>query len=163
MKTSQIGIDLIKHFEGLHDGDLSTIGLQPKMCPAGIWTEGYGRAMRDKNGNFIKGIENKKLAYANITIRTEAEAEKALAEDLPPYERQVILKAKRPLKQNEFDALVSHRYNTGGSSTLTEMSNSNNPLLRDWWVNHYIMGGGKILNGLISRRKAEAKLYFLNK
>ena len=39
MKTSQIGIDLIKHFEGLHDGDLKKIGLQPKKCPAGIWTE----------------------------------------------------------------------------------------------------------------------------
>jgi len=53
-------------------------------------------------------------------------------------------------------------YGCGGSSTLTEMSNSNNPLLKDWWVNHYIIGGGKILNGLISRRKAEAKLYFFN-
>ena len=160
MKTSQIGVSLIKHFEGLHDGNLKEIGLQPKMCPAGIWTEGYGRAMRDKNGNFIKGIENKKLAYSRITIRTEEQAEKALAEDLPPYERQVILKAKRPLKQNEFDALVSHRYNTGGSSTLTEMSNSQNPLLKTWWVSHYIMGGGKKLKGLIERRKAEAKLFF---
>jgi len=110
MKTSRIAIDLIKHFEGLHDGDIRVIGLQPKMCPAGIWTEGYGRAMRDSNGNFIKGKENKKLAYSRITIRTEEQAENALADDLPPYERQVILKAKRPLKQNEFDALVSHRY-----------------------------------------------------
>lgn len=162
MKTSQIGVSLIKHFEGLHDGNLKEIGLQPKMCPAGIWTEGYGRAMRDDNGNFIKGKENKKLAYSRITIHTEEQAEKALSEDLPPYERQVILKAKRPLKQNEFDALVSHRYNTGGSSTLTEMSNNQNPLLKSWWTSHYITGGGKILKGLIERRKAEAKLYFLN-
>lgn len=160
MKTSQIGVSLIKHFEGLHDGNLKEIGLQPKMCPAGIWTEGYGRAMRDDNGNFIKGIKNKELAYSRITIHTEEQAEKALAEDLPPYERQVILKAKRPLKQNEFDALVSHRYNTGGSSTLTEMSNNQNPLLKTWWVSHYITGGGKKLKGLIERRKAEAKLYF---
>lgn len=160
MKTSDIGVSLIKHFEGLHDGNLKEIGLQPKMCPAGIWTEGYGRAMRDDNGNFIKGIKNKKLAYSRITIHTEEQAEKALAEDLPPYERQVILKAKRPLKQNEFDALVSHRYNTGGSSTLTEMSNSKNILSKTWWTSHYITGGGKILKGLIERRKAEAKLYF---
>jgi len=160
MKTSQIGIDLIKHFEGLHDGDLHEIGLQPKMCPAGIWTEGYGRAMRDKNGNFIRGKENKKLAYSLITIRTEEEAEKALQEDLPPYEKQVILKSKRALSQNEFDALVSHRYNTGGSSTLSEMVNSRNPLLKGWWISHYIIGGGKKLKGLIERRKAEAKLFF---
>ena len=47
MKTGTKGIELIKSFESLHDGDLSKIGLQPKMCPAQIWTEGYGRAMRE--------------------------------------------------------------------------------------------------------------------
>jgi len=162
MKTSQIGIDLIKHFEGLHDGDLHEIGLQPKMDPVGIWTEGYGRAMRDDKGNFIKGIANKKLAYSRITIHNEKQAEKALAEDLPPFESLVMANAKRPLKQNEFDALVSHRYNTGGSKTLAEMVNSQNPLLKAWWISHYITGQGnpKPLNGLIARRKAEAKLYF---
>lgn len=161
MKTSQIGIDLIKHFEGLHDGDLHTIGIQPKMCPTGIWTEGYGRAMRDKNGNFIKGKEHKKLAYASITITTEEQAKKALQEDLPRYERLVIINSKRILAQNEFDALVSHRYNTGGSKTLAKMVNSRNPLLKDWWVSHYIIGGGKKLKGLVERRKSEAKLYFI--
>ena len=40
MKTGIKGIDLIKEFESLHDGDLKQVGLQPKMCPAGIWTEG---------------------------------------------------------------------------------------------------------------------------
>jgi hypothetical protein len=29
-------IDIITHFEGLHDGDLHVIGLQPKMDPVGI-------------------------------------------------------------------------------------------------------------------------------
>lgn len=155
MKTSQIGIDLIKHFEGLHDGDLHEIGLQPKMCPAGIWTEGYGIAMRDKNGNFLKGDKIPKSS-----IKTEFGAEIALKNILSVYENIVIKKITRPLKQNEFDALVSFTYNTGGSKTLFEMVNSNNILLREWWISHYIMGGGKKLNGLIARRKAEAKLYF---
>lgn len=35
---NEAGISLIKEFESLHDGDLSVIGLQPKQCPAGIWT-----------------------------------------------------------------------------------------------------------------------------
>lgn len=49
-----------KHFESLHDGDLTIIGLQPKMCPAGIWTEGYGNAIVDPlTGKFLKGSENK--------------------------------------------------------------------------------------------------------
>lgn len=155
MKTSQIGIDLIKHFEGLHDGDLQTIGLQPKMCPAGIWTEGYGIAMRDKNGNFLKGDKMPKS-----TIKTEFGAEIALKNILSVYENIVARKITRQLKQNEFDALVSFTFNTGGSKTLFSMVNSKNPLLKSWWVSHYITGGGKKLNGLIERRKSEAKLYF---
>jgi len=155
MKTSQIGIDLIKHFEGLHDGDLHKIGLQPKMCPAGIWTEGYGIAMRDKKGNFLKGDKMPKA-----TIKTEFGAEIALKNILSVYENIVIKKITRELKQNEFDALVSFTYNTGGSKTLFSMVNSNNPLLKDWWISHYITGGGKKLKGLIERRKAEAKLFF---
>jgi len=162
MKTSQIGIDLIKHFEGLHDGDLSTIGLQPKMCPAGIWTEGYGRAMRDKNGKFIKGIENKKLAYSRITIKTKEQAEQALREDLVQFEKIVLSKVKVSVKQQQFDALVSHTYNTGGSQTLFNLINSKGTktAINWWFVNKYITGGGVKLKGLVERRKAEAKLYF---
>jgi lysozyme len=156
MKTTQIGIDLIKHFESLHDGDLSVIGLQPKKCPAGIWTEGYGRAMRDSKGNFLKSDKMPKATILNIL-----DAEKALKEDLQVFETIVIRKITRPLKENEFDALVSFTYNTGGSNTLFSMVNSNNPLLKAWWTTHYITSKGVKLNGLIARRKAEAKLYFL--
>lgn len=164
MKTTQIGIDLIKYFEGLHDGDLSTIGLQPKMDPIGIWTEGYGRAMRDKNGRFIKGIANKKLAYSRITIRTEAQAEKALIEDLVRFEKIVIRKIGVTLKPNQFDALVSHTYNTGGSDTLFKLINtrSKSYLIKNWIEGKYITANGILLAGLVARRKAESKLYFLN-
>lgn len=160
MKTTQIGLDIIKHFESLHDGDLHQIGLQPKMCPSGIWTEGYGRAMRDENGKFIKGIANKAKAYANISIHTIAEAEKSLFEDARVFENIVARKITRELKPNQFDALVSFTYNTGGSTTLFAMVNSNNPLLKGWWTSHYITGDGKVLKGLIERRKSEAKLFF---
>ena len=36
---------IVTYYESLHDGDLKMIGLQPKMCPVGIWTEGYGSAI----------------------------------------------------------------------------------------------------------------------
>lgn len=162
MKTSQIGIDLIKHFEGLHDGNLKEIGLQPKLCPANIWTEGYGRAMRDKNGNFIKGVENKKLAYSIITIRTIPQAEQALKEDLIQFEKIVSSKLKVSVKQQQFDALVSHTYNTGGSDTLFRLVNNKSPKpdIKYWFENKYITGGGVKLRGLVERRKAESKLYF---
>lgn len=155
MKTSKIGIDLIKFFEGLHDGNLKEIGLQPKKCPAGIWTQGYGHAMRDSKGNFLKGA---KMPIA--TIKNEIQAESLLSKDLEAFELLVIRKLKRQVKQNEFDALVCFVYNCGISQTLFEMVNNQNPLLKTWWTSHYITGGGKILKGLIERRKAEAKLYF---
>lgn len=162
MKTSQIGIDLIKYFEGLHDGDMSIIGLQPKMDPIGIWTEGYGRAMRDKNGKFIKGIANKKLAYSRITIHTEAQAEKALVEDLKRFEKIVIRKLGVAILQNQFDAIVSHTYNTGGSATLFKLINARSKayLIKNWIEGKYITADGVHLAGLVARRKAESKLYF---
>ena len=162
MKTGAKGIKLIKEFESLHDGDLSIIGLQPKMCPAGIWTEGYGRAMRDKKGNFIRGAENKALAYASITIKTEAEAEAALQEDLRAREMIVLQKIKIKLNQNQFDALVSYVYNTGGSSTLYNLINTNAPkiVIKDWFKTKYITANGVKQNGLVRRRKAESDLYF---
>lgn len=162
MKTTQIGISLIKFFEGLHDGDLKEIGLQPKMDPIGIWTEGYGRAMRDKNGKFIKGIANKKLAYSRITIRTEAQAEKALIEDLARFEKIVIRKIGVNLKPNQFDALVSHTYNTGGSDTLFKLINTKakDSEIKAWFETRYVSADGVKLAGLVARRKAESKLYF---
>jgi len=100
MKTGQQGIDLIKEFESLHDGDLKKIGLQPKMDPVGIWTEGYGRAMRDDKGNFLKGAANKSIAEKRATISTEKEAEMALRQDLTVYERIVSSKLKITVNQN---------------------------------------------------------------
>jgi hypothetical protein len=59
---------LIKHYESLHDGDLSAIGLQPKMDSLGIWTEGWGSVVYDGNNRVIRGIENKvKLMLAQKT------------------------------------------------------------------------------------------------
>ena len=162
MKTGTLGLNLIKSFEGLHDGDLKQIGLQPKMDPIGIWTEGYGRAIRNDAGKFIKGEANKKLAYSRITIKTELDAVKALASDLNIYERIVLNKVKVTLTQNQFDALVSYTYNTGGSQTLFNLINkkADSQSIRNWMETKYTTAGGKKLAGLVRRRKAEAELFF---
>ena len=162
MRTSVNGLNLIKEFESLHDGDTSMIGLQPKMCPAQVWTEGYGRAMRNKNGQFLKGTKDKKEAYANITIDNKQEAEKALVEDLGVFERIVSSKIKISLTQNQFDALVSYTYNTGGSDTLFKLINQKAPKeqIQKWFETKYITAGGVKLAGLVRRRKAESNLYF---
>lgn len=142
MKTSEIGVELIKFFEGFKS--------KPYLCPAGIPTIGYG-STRKKNGSRVKLTDK---------IISEKEATELLQATLIEYENMVIRKLKRTVKQNEFDALVCFVYNCGVSQTLFEMVNNQNPLLKSWWTSHYITGGGKILKGLIERRKAEAKLYF---
>lgn len=163
MKTSKVGLFLIKSFEGLHDGDLTEIGLQPKMCPAGIWTEGYGHAMRDAKGDFIKGKMNKILAYSLRGVKTAAEAEILLSKDIQVFELIVMRRIKKALNQNQFDALVSHTFNTGGSDTLFKLVDCD-PMdeekISEWFTTRYIIGGGKVLPGLVRRRKAERDLFF---
>lgn len=162
MKASINCIKLIEYFESLHDGDLKIIGLQPKMDPVGIWTEGWGHAIRDDKGNFVKGISNKQLAYKFSKIKTKEEADKQLLIDLEPREYLVMQNIKVNLNQNQFDALISYVYNTGGSPTLYRLINNkaSDKEIRAWFETKYISAGGKILPGLIRRRKAEADLYF---
>lgn len=162
MKTGRDGVDIIKRFESLHDGDLTLIGLQPKMCPRGIWTAGYGRALRGKDGKFLIGKKDKEEAYKVNTIDNEAEANAALMEDLRVFERIVMSKVKIPLTQKQFDALVSHTYNTGGSDTLFKLINRRAPeaQIRRWFETKYITSGGVRLRGLVNRRKAESDLFF---
>ena len=60
-----------------------------------------------------------------------------------------------------FDALVSHAYNTGGSSTLFYYINTGIQDYQSWWLNKYItIGGGKeVLKGLVKRRGEELEMF----
>ncbi len=164
MKASIKCTGIIKKWESLHDGDLSIIGLQPKMCPRGIWTEGYGHAMRF-NGDFIMGEHNKPLAYRLQTIRTQADADRVLKADLVEFEGHVNDIVKSAINQNQFDALVSLCFNIGPTNMLTSTiikkvnTNPNDPSISrefDKWI----YSGGRKYIGLVNRRKDEAKLYF---
>jgi lysozyme len=142
MKTSTKGIDLIKEFEGLR--------LQAYQCPAGKWTIGYGTTK-------INGQE----VPQNLII-SESQAKYLLQQDLIEFEKLVLQNITVQLNQNQFDALVSHTYNTGGSEILFDLINQSSPyeVIKNWMENSYITVDNKILNGLIRRRKAEADLYF---
>jgi lysozyme len=160
MKISQAGIALIKRFESLHDGDLTIIGLQPKMCPAGIWTEGYGHAMMH-NGKFLKGKENKELAYSLHAVNNETEASALLVKDLVFYEKS-INSLGLDLTQNMFDALVSFIFNVGfkslQGSTLFKRINSSVGDIKEAFL-MWNKCKGEELRGLTLRREAEANLY----
>lgn len=169
MKTGEQGLRLIKHFEGLHDGDKIKARLQPIMCPAGIWTVGYGHTLINKNsGKYLKGVKEKNLAlsqYPEFADMTVLQAEELLRRDLVRFENAVSKEVARALKQHEFDAIVAHTYNTGGSSTLISMIRKNAPMeeIYKWWVTHYTTSAGIHSNGLLRRRRAEAALFTQNK
>jgi lysozyme len=96
------------------------------------------------------------------SVHNIQEADALLVKDLKAYELIVTRKVDVPLNQNQFDALVSHTYNTGGSDTLFKLINekANDKVIYTWFTENYIRGGGKILKGLITRRKEEAELFF---
>ncbi|MFC7347320.1 lysozyme [Chryseobacterium zhengzhouense] len=144
MKTSQKGINLILSFEGF--------SAKPYLDSAGIPTIGYGNT-------YYPG--GKKVTMRDSPISKEKGAE-LFAAVLPTYEKIVKNKIRVQLTQNQFDALVSHTYNTGGSDTLFSLINkkANPEVIKDWFISRYITAGGKVLNGLIRRRKAEADLFF---
>lgn len=166
-KTSQKGIDLIKHFESLHDGDLTQIGLQPKKDPSGYWTEGYGHLMTYQ-GRPLKDEEDKELAYSISTIKTEDQAERQLKIDVEEVDFE-INKLNLSILQNQFDALVSFAYNVGvyafKNSTLLKMIQnkiwSDDNLIRDEFLK-WKYSDGEELKGLYLRRKSEAKLFIKN-
>lgn len=169
MKISQVGEKLIKHYESLHDGDLSVIGLQPKLCPAGIWTIGWGHAIV-YNGKFLKSDktgENKKIAYSLYPSLTVEEADRLFLVDVAPFENFVTAQ-KINLSQNQFDALVSFCYNCGNknflTSTLKKRIISKTGSIEEaflMWNKGDVNGDGKleVLAGLTARRRTEAELF----
>src|SRR5699024_5253119 len=107
METSKDCKDFIKSYESLHDGDLSMAGLQPKLDGAGIWTEGWGHAMKDENGNYRRVEDyptlNDILPYQ--TIWTVEEANKVFEDDVAAAARMVDMHLKIFVSQQQFDAL----------------------------------------------------------
>lgn len=152
----------IKTYETLHDGDLSTIGLEPKLDGAGIWTEGWGKAMR-RNGNFMRVSEYPTLEsiLPYRTIYTECEAEINLVEKLIEISKGVQKRLKVNVNQCQFDALVSHAYNCGFSATLYTLINNkySKKAIKDWFTNRYITSGGVYLKGLQYRRNDEYEIF----
>ncbi|WP_312390815.1 lysozyme [Chryseobacterium sp.] len=144
MKTSQKGIQLILSFEGFSS--------KPYLDSAGIPTIGYGNT-------YYPG--GKKVTMKDTAISKERGAE-LFSAVLPAYEKIVNQKIKISLSQNQFDALVSYAYNTGGSDTLFSLINkkADPKEIKKWITERYITAGGKVLNGLIRRRIAEANLFF---
>ena len=139
MRISQEGVDLIKHFEGCY--------LDAYLCPAGVWTVGYGHTKGVKEGDAIE----------------QEAAEAFLIEDLESFEQAVTRLVEVPLTQQQFDALVSWTFNLGAGnlaeSTLLRKLNNYQYAEVPEQMMRWVRAGGQVLDGLVRRRAAEAALF----
>lgn len=142
MKTSDAGINLIKEFEGFRSA--------PYHDAVGKPTIGYG---------WTHGVS------MNDKPITEAEATKKLVEGLTSYETGVLNCVEVDLQQCEFDALICLAYNLGihalQTSTLLKLLNKGDYMGAAEQFQKWNKAGGKVLDGLSRRRKAECEM-FLN-
>lgn len=130
---------IIKKFEGLH--------LTPYLCPAKVWTIGYGHT---------------RTVHAGMQI-TQQQAELLLDDDLRLFERGVQRLVTVDLNDNQFSALVSFAFNLG----ITRLENSTllRLLNRGWYeqvpvqMMRWNKVNGEPLGGLTRRRVAEAALW----
>ena len=149
LSISQNGIDFICEKEGFsatcyYDSSQSSIG--------------YGTRCGD---------------YAHSSGQHSITEEEAAAEMEKAINNYCIPNVRRQtdgidMNQNQFDALVSFTYNTGGGTSMIK----NSPLVkylqgtmtedeaRSAYANYIVTSGGRVLTGLINRRKSEADLFF---
>lgn len=139
MRISEAGLDLIREAEGLR--------LSAYLCPANVWTIGYGTTRGVKAGQVI----------------SKQKAEELLREDLREFERAVMDAIEVPVTQGQFDALTSLVYNTGPAqfrkSTLLKLLNQSRYAEAAAQFPRWNKGGGKVLPGLVKRRAAERELF----
>jgi lysozyme len=145
MKTSAVGRAFIEAFEGL--------SLKAYWDATGkVWTIGYGHT----------SAAGPPRVYAGMII-TQSEADQILSADLNSVEIEVSHLVKVPLKQYQADALNSFQFNTGwlahlGCSLLRAL-NVGNYKLADADFALYDESGGRVLTGLVRRRKGEAEMF----
>jgi lysozyme len=147
MHCSEIGIELIKHFEGLR--------LTAYVCIGGKPTIGYGSTYYEDGSRVNLGDE--------ITLQ---QANELLMNILSQFERDVSkLIHGIPVNQNQFDALVSFAFNIGieslaQSTLLKKVKSNHNDTSIAVEFGRWVMASGQRINGLVIRRRKEAELYF---
>lgn len=135
MKASENCIELIKKFEGCR--------LQAYRDPAGVLTIGFGHTRNVILGQKI--TEDRALQY--------------LKDDLIKAQTEVSKYDSRyHWNQNEYDALVSFAFNIGSLSALTKFGKRSKEEIASKML-LYVNAGGKKLEGLVKRRKAEHDLF----
>lgn len=150
--NAEIAEALCRRFEGFR--------AKPYLCPAGIPSVGYGSTYYP-NGRKVT-LQDKSI--------TEQEARAMLMYELlntfaPGVIRQCPILLTLAIKTNDWrklNAIIDFAYNLGvgrlQTSTLKRKINA-----QDWdgvkeQLSLWVRGGGRILPGLVTRRKVEASL-----
>jgi lysozyme len=147
MHCSEIGIELIKHFEGLR--------LTAYVCIGGKPTIGYGSTYYEDGSRVNLG-----------DVITLQQANELLMNILSQFERNVsTLIHGIPVNQNQFDALVSFAFNIGieslaQSTLLKKVKSNHNDTSITVEFGRWVLASGQKINGLVIRRRKEAELYF---
>lgn len=150
MKLSPPGLDLIKAFENCMAVIKSRPGFfKPYDDGVGVLTLGWGHT----NHHLPR--------FDGNAIWSQQQCDDALSGDMLIFENWVTNHAKVTLAQNEFDALVSWSFNTGGpdSATLWKKLNAGNKAAIPAELAKWNRGGGKVMAGLTRRRKAEGLMF----
>ena len=146
MNVSKAGIALIKHHEGVRN--------RPYRDCIGLWTVGVGHLIGD--GKSLPESWNKTF--------TNEEVDALLRTDLRRFELGVSkMLPNVPLRQCEFDCLVSFAFNVGlgtfQRSTLRQALLRNDKTQAMESLVKYCRAGGKIVKGLQTRRLDEKALF----
>ena len=149
IEVPKTAIDLAKRFEGFERKAKRGVEITaiPYICPAGYWTIGYGHLCDPKHPPI-----------------SEAEAEVYLARDLQTALAATLrycpVLATEP--EGRLAAIVDFTFNLGAgrlqASTLRRRINQRDWVAAGQELRRWVYGGGKVLSGLVVRRKVEVAL-----
>jgi len=169
VKLGKAGENLMHQFEGFRS--------RPYLCPAHIWTIGYGHVLYQeqirlpvlrppgKTKTDIPMIRKEMpLKPEDKRVWTKEEINALFDKDVATFERGVLRLVPGVVgRQGSFDALVSISFNFGlgnlQRSTIRMRANRG-----DWEgagdaFRMWTKGGGVVLPGLVRRREAERSLF----
>lgn len=166
MKISQAGIDLMHRFEGCRN--------KPYLCPAHIWTIGYGHVLyQDQIRLPVARVEGKNtpmirkemlLKPEHNRVWSKEEINDLFKKDVAHFERGVLrLAPSLAGNQGAFDACVSFAYNAGlgnfqRSQIRMRINRGDMEGAAEQFMS-WVKGGGRVLPGLVKRRIAEKNLF----
>lgn len=140
MRTSSFGVQAIKRFEGCV--------LHTYKCSGGVDTIGYGHT----GPEVVEGL-----------VWSVADAEAALVRDLQRFETAVEKAINQPMRQGQFDALVSLAFNIGtaafADSTLVKCFNREDTQAAGLQFIVWNKVKGRVDGALLLRRAAELWMF----